>query len=159
MLPRIVSLCSYIFLVLRVNEFHSCAMRRQWCGIFHNHWWSDSIKPRLLFTHAGLQAMLPEGLFFSVEFNLLQLVCCVCAAGVKYRPVLHLFVVICFWSSGIMDCMLLTFENSAHALVVWCGSVVWHLSLPRMKSFNNTQAAVFPCMLCFIKAFAFLSWI
>jgi len=37
-------------------EFRSCTMRRQWCGIlhshgvFHNHWWTASFKPRLLFS-------------------------------------------------------------------------------------------------------------
>ena len=31
----------------------SCAKGRQWCGIFHYHWWTASIKPRLLFSHAG----------------------------------------------------------------------------------------------------------
>jgi len=34
-------------------EFRSCARGRQWCGIFHYHWWTASIKPRLLFSHAG----------------------------------------------------------------------------------------------------------
>ena len=24
-----------------------------WCGIFHYHWWTASIKPRLLFSHSG----------------------------------------------------------------------------------------------------------
>ena len=27
---------------------------RQWCGTFHYHWWTASIKPRLLFSHSGL---------------------------------------------------------------------------------------------------------
>ena len=31
----------------------SCAMWRQWCCIFHYHWWTASIKPRLLFSYAG----------------------------------------------------------------------------------------------------------
>ena len=35
-------------------EFRSCARGRQWCGIFHYHWWTASIKPRLLFSHSGL---------------------------------------------------------------------------------------------------------
>jgi len=26
---------------------------RQWCGIIHYHWWTASIKPRLLFSRAG----------------------------------------------------------------------------------------------------------
>jgi len=30
------------------------ARGRQWCGIFHYHWWTASIKPRLLFSHSGL---------------------------------------------------------------------------------------------------------
>jgi len=36
-----------------------------------------------------------------------------CVAAVKNRPVLHYYVVIYFWSSGIMECtcMLFTFEN------------------------------------------------
>jgi len=64
MSPRTSSLCSHIFLVLRDHwlyvclhfkmEFHSCARGRQWCGIFHYHWWTASIKPRLLFSHSGL---------------------------------------------------------------------------------------------------------
>jgi len=35
------------------------------------------------------------------------------SAAVKSRPVLHHYVVIFFWSSGIMECtcMLFTFEN------------------------------------------------
>ena len=42
-------------------EFRSCARGRQWCGICHYHWWTASIKPRLLFF---VQAMLPEGFPF-----------------------------------------------------------------------------------------------
>ena len=34
-------------------EFCLCARRRQWCGIIHYHWWTASIKPRLLFSRAG----------------------------------------------------------------------------------------------------------
>jgi len=34
-------------------EFCSCARGRQWCGIIHYHWWTASIKPRLLFSRAG----------------------------------------------------------------------------------------------------------
>ena len=64
MSPRTSSLCSHIFLVLRDHwlyvclhlkmEFRSCARGRQWCGIFHYHWWTASIKPRLLFSHLGI---------------------------------------------------------------------------------------------------------
>jgi len=35
--------------------------------------------------------------------------------------------------------------------------IVWHLSLPLMNSFNKTEAAIFPCRLCFLKAFPFIS--
>jgi len=43
----------YVCLHLKM-EFHSCARGRQWCGIFHYHWCTASIKPRLLFSHSGL---------------------------------------------------------------------------------------------------------
>jgi len=75
------SLCSHIFLVLRDHwlyvclhlkmEFRSCARGRHWCGIFHYHWWTASIKPRLLFSHSGLVSW---GLPF-LQFNT-QLVDC-----------------------------------------------------------------------------------
>jgi len=35
-------------------EFRSCARGRQWCSTLHYHWWTASIKPRLLFSHSGL---------------------------------------------------------------------------------------------------------
>ena len=38
----------------------------------------------------------------------------------------------------------------------WCG---WHLSLPLMNSFNKIEAAIFPCRLCLLRAFPFLSLI
>ena len=38
-------------------------------------------------------------------------------------------------------------------------SVVWHHSLPLMNSFNKTEAAVFSCRLCFLRAFPFISLI
>ena len=44
--------------------------------------------------------------------------------------------------------------SSAHALGA---SVVWHHSLPLMNSFNKTDAAVFSCRLCFLRAFPFIS--
>jgi len=34
-------------------EFCSCARGRQWCGIIHYHWWTASMKPRLLFSRAS----------------------------------------------------------------------------------------------------------
>ena len=36
-------------------------------------------------------------------------------------------------------------------------SLVWHHSLPRINSFNKTEAAVFSCRLCFLRAFPFIS--
>jgi len=44
-------LCSYIFLVLFNFEKKIPPMRqgRQWCNMFHYHWWLASIKPRMLF--------------------------------------------------------------------------------------------------------------
>jgi len=51
-------------------EFRLCARGRQWCGIIHHHWWTASIKPRLLFSRAGyaswgislihVHSMIPE---------------------------------------------------------------------------------------------------
>jgi len=35
--------------------------------------------------------------------------------------------------------------------------VVWHYSLPLMNSVNKTEAAVFSCRLCFLRAFPFIS--
>ena len=35
--------------------------------------------------------------------------------------------------------------------------MVWHHSLPLMNSFNKTEAAVFSCRLCFLRAFPFIS--
>jgi len=37
--------------------------------------------------------------------------------------------------------------------------VVWHHSLLLMNSFNITEAAVFSCRLCFLRAFPFISLI
>jgi len=34
---------------------------------------------------------------------------------------------------------------------------VWHHSLLLMNSFNKTEAAVFSCRLCFLRAFPFIS--
>jgi len=36
---------------------------------------------------------------------------------------------------------------------------VWHLSFPLINRFNKTEAAVFPCRLCFLRAFLFISLI
>ena len=37
--------------------------------------------------------------------------------------------------------------------------MVWHHSLLLMNSFNKTEAAVFSCRLCFLRAFPFISLI
>ena len=63
-----------------------------------------------------------------------------------------------FWSSGIMDCMLFTFENRV-PLMRQGASVVWHLSLPLMNNFNKIETAIFPCRMCFLQAFHFSSLI
>ena len=54
--------------------------------------------------------------------------------------------------------MSFTFKNRV-PLMRLGASMVWHLSLPLMNSFNKTEAAVFPCGLCFLRAFPFLSLI
>ena len=61
-------------------------------------------------------------------------------AAVECRPVLHHCVVIFFWSSEIMDCMLFTFKNSSYARGT---SVVQNLLLLLMNSFHKTDAAFF----------------
>ena len=78
-----------------------------------------------------------------------------CVAAVKSRPVLHHCVVILFWSSGIMECMIYTFQNRV-PLMRQGASVVWHISLPLMNSFNKTEAAVFTFRLCFLRLFPFI---
>jgi len=50
--------------------------------------------------------------------------------------VLYIF----FWSSGIMDCMLFTFGKRV-PLMRYGASVVLHLSLSLMNSFNKTDGA------------------
>ena len=44
-------------------------------------------------------------------------------------------------------------------LMRWGASVVWHHLLLLMNSFNKTEAAVFSCSLCFLRAFPFISLI
>ena len=69
---------------------------------------------------------------------------------------LHHCEVIFFWSSRVMDRMLLTFENKV-PLMRYGASVVWHLSLPLMNSFIKTKVATFPsCRLCFLRTLYFL---
>jgi len=60
-----------------------------------------------------------------------------------------------FWSFGIMDCMLFWFENR-----VWLGMLmVWHLSLPKMYSFNKTEVGIFPMHATLPEDSLFLSFI
>ena len=87
---------------------------------------------------------------------LLHLVLSVWVAAVKCRPVLHHNSVVIFFWSGIMDCMLFTFQNRV-PLMLYELSVVWQLSLPMMNNFNKTEAAIFPCRLCFQRASPFIS--
>ena len=54
--------------------------------------------------------------------------------------------------------MLFTFENGV-MLMREGASVVWHHSLLLMNSFNKSEAAVFSCRLCFLRAFPFISLI
>jgi len=67
----------------------------------------------------------------------------------------HIFLV-----SGIMECtcMLFTYENGV-TLMRSGASVVWHHSLLLMNGFNKTEAAVFSCRLCFLRAFPFISFL
>ena len=52
--------------------------------------------------------------------------------------------------------VMFTFENRV-LLMRYAASVVWHLSLPLMISFNKTEAAIFPCRLCNLRAFPCIS--
>jgi len=51
--------------------------------------------------------------------------------------------------------MFFTFENGV-PLMRYGASVVLHHSLLLMSGFNITEAAVFSCRLCFLKAFPFI---
>ena len=66
-------------------------------------------------------------------------------------------IVLDFLSSGIMDCtcVLLTFKNSVPRMR-YVASVVWHLSLTLMNSFNKTEASISRCRLCFLRTTIFL---
>ena len=50
-------------------EFCSCARGCQWCGIFHYHWWTASIKPSLLFPLCRL-CFLGTFLILIMSYNL-----------------------------------------------------------------------------------------
>jgi len=75
----------------------------------------------------------------------------------KLVKLTHHCVVIFFWYSWIMECtcVLFTFENGV-PLMRKGASVVWHQSLLLMNGFNKTDAAVFSCRLCFLRAFPFI---
>ena len=83
---------------------------------------------------------------------------CLCIDPLSWNSLIHHCVVIFFWSSGIIECMLYTFEKRV-LLMRKGASVVWLLSLPRMNSFNKTEAAIFPCRLNFLKVFPFIGLI
>ena len=113
---RTSSLCSCIFLVFRddhglkvVNilkiEFRSCARGRQWCGIIHYHWWTASIKPRLLFFTAGYASW---GLFLSSVLFCLHFLRRV---GLPKNTCIILFV---FYKKNIL------YYQLWHALSAWC---------------------------------------
>jgi len=56
--PRTISSCSFFVwsqgimdsMLFTFKEFRLGARWRQWCGIFHNHWWTTYINPKL---HSG----------------------------------------------------------------------------------------------------------
>ena len=45
--------CMFVY-IWKLSSAHALGWGRQWCGIFHYHLWTVSIKPMLLFSHAGL---------------------------------------------------------------------------------------------------------
>jgi len=57
------------------------------------------------------------------------------------KMILHQCLVF-FWSSVIIDCMFLTFENR---VALRDGIGVAFILFPLMNSFNETEAAIFPC--------------
>jgi len=61
-----VDLASLIWCCLGLEiNLSSCARGHQWCGIFHCHWWTPTIKLRLLFFP---NPQLPIGLYGSYAF-------------------------------------------------------------------------------------------
>ena len=54
--------------------------------------------------------------------------------------------------------MLFAFDDGV-PLMRYGASVLWHHSLLLMNGFNETEAAVFSCKLCFLGAFPFISFI
>jgi len=85
-----------------------------------------------------------------VPFHQFNLTYFSCVAAVKCRPVIHVCVVISYsgpQGSWIVCCL---------HLKIMFRSLVWHLSLSLMNSFNKTEVAVFPRRLCFLRAFPFI---
>jgi len=84
------------------------------------------MNPRLLFAHAGYASWR----FSLFLFIILQLLLSACVAAGKCRPVLHHCVEIFFWSSRIMDYMLLKM-----LCLYLLGQICLHLtSLPYLGS-------------------------
>jgi len=76
--------------------------------------------------------LLPQDFpFFPDEFNLNTTGFSACVAAVKCRPVVHNCVVVFFWSSETMDCMLRTFKIRI-PLMQKKASVVWQSGGKRM---------------------------
>ena len=112
-----------------------CAVKTDCCLL-----WSVDFKVFLLakvFSQVSRACIwLGDPIFFSLLYS----------SDVKHLK--HHCVVIFFWSSGIIDCMFVYIWkwSSAHALGA---SVVLHLSLPLINSFNKTEVPVFsfrPCL-------------
>ena len=63
---------SWIVLMLTF-DYRVRLMRQgpQWCGIFNYYWWTATIKPRLLFSHAGHASW--RLFLFAVEIKLFKL--------------------------------------------------------------------------------------
>jgi len=78
---------------------------------------------------------------------------CLCG-GCKMSP---RCVVIYFWSKRSLIVCFFTFEKKFCSCArgrQWCG-----ISLPLMNSFSKTEAAIFTCRPCFLRAFPFISLI
>jgi len=103
--------------------FLSAPMDISGCRLWFMDLWNYSIVPYML-------EAVREGLQVTVRIFL------------KYQPVIHHCVVILFWSSGIMDCLLLFWKQiSAHALAL---SVVWHLSITIDEHLQLNQGCFSP---------------
>ena len=61
---------------------------------------------------------------------------------------------LCSYIFLVMKCILFTFENIV-SLLSQRASLVRHLLLPLIISFNKTEAAVFPCRLRFLRDFRY----